>query len=118
MADELTLICESTDLLEKGQGIRFELEQHGLKLPAFVIRFRDRPRAYLNQCGHIPVELDWMPGVFFDDEGEYLICSTHGALYSPETGRCVSGRCNGRGLTALDVIEENNRIYLADKTKA
>ena len=61
---------------------------------AFVVRFMAGPP--LNRCGHIPVELDWQPGEFFDHSGLYLICATHGALYAPETGHCLGGRCNGK----------------------
>jgi nitrite reductase/ring-hydroxylating ferredoxin subunit len=58
-----------------------------------------------------------MEGVFFDGDQEYLICSTHGALYSPETGKCISGRCNGNGLKPLNVVEENSRITLVPSGK-
>jgi nitrite reductase/ring-hydroxylating ferredoxin subunit len=112
MADEARLICESAALIEGGLGIRFEVVQGGQTLPAFVVRFQGRPHAYLNQCGHVPVELDWQEGAFFDADGAYLICSTHGALYSPDTGQCISGRCNGKGLTRLKVEEENERVFL------
>lgn len=113
MAAEPRLICAADALEEGGLGVRFEVERGGQKLPAFVVRFQGKPHAFLNQCAHVPVELDWQEGVFFDAERAYLICSTHGALYSPETGQCISGRCNGRGLTPLDVVEQDNRIYLA-----
>ena len=49
---------------------------------AFAVRFRGRVRAFLNRCGHLPVELDWEEGRFFDASGLYLICATHGALYA------------------------------------
>jgi len=68
--------------------------------------------AYLNRCGHVPVELDWQHGEFFDDSKLYLICATHGALYAPESGQCLGGRCNGRGLTKLPVEERDGNIYL------
>lgn len=113
MADEARLICESGALKEGGLGIRFEVVVGGQTLPAFAVRFKGKPRAYLNQCGHVPVELDWLEGAFFDADGAYLICSTHGAMYSPATGQCISGRCNGKGLTRLDVVEENERIFLS-----
>ena len=82
--------------------------------PAFVIRYRGEVRAYLNRCGHIPVEIDWQPGEFFDHSGLYLICATHGALYAPESGRCVGGRCNGKGLQAVLVTERDGQIFLID----
>jgi nitrite reductase/ring-hydroxylating ferredoxin subunit len=114
MADEQRVICASGDLLEGGKGVRFMVDWHGQPAPAFVIRHQGRPHAYLNQCGHVPVELDWQEGDFFDADGVYLICSTHGALYSPQDGRCVTGRCSGKGLTRLPVEERENRICLTE----
>ncbi|MBP6709156.1 MAG: Rieske 2Fe-2S domain-containing protein [Candidatus Accumulibacter sp.] len=106
------LICRSGEVLDGGPGVRFTLTQHGTEAPAFVVRFRGRALAYLNRCGHVPVELDWQQTQFFDDSKLYLICATHGALYSPEDGRCLGGRCNGRGLTPLPVEERDGAIYL------
>jgi nitrite reductase/ring-hydroxylating ferredoxin subunit len=60
----------------------------------------------------VPVELDWQHGEFFDDSKLYLICATHGALYAPESGHCLGGRCNGKGLEPVSVIERDGLIYL------
>jgi len=97
--------------------VRFEVERWGEPRPAFVVRFEGKPRAYLNQCGHVPVELDWQAGQFFDYTRLYLVCSTHGALYDPASGRCVGGRCAGRGLMRLDVNERDGNIYLMESDK-
>ena len=61
MAQGQRLICAAADLAEAGTGIRFQLRREGREVPAFVIRWRGQVRAYLNRCGHIPVELDWQP---------------------------------------------------------
>ncbi|OGU21290.1 MAG: (2Fe-2S)-binding protein [Hydrogenophilales bacterium RIFOXYD1_FULL_62_11] len=114
MAERERLICAASDLAEQGKGVRFELERHGQPQPAFVIRFDTLPRAFLNQCGHVPVELDWQEGEFFDDSRHYLICATHGALYHPATGACVGGRCAGRGLIPLPVVEHDGHVYLTE----
>jgi nitrite reductase/ring-hydroxylating ferredoxin subunit len=108
-------ICRSDELLDGGKGVRFTVDAGGtatLPQQAFVIRYRGVARAFFNRCGHVPVELDWEHGEFFDFSREYLICATHGALYGPESGRCVSGRCNGKGLTAIPVIERDGQIFL------
>lgn len=115
MAAEPRLICAAAELSEAGPGVRFELDHHGERVPAFVVRWRGRIRAYLNRCGHIPVEMDWQPGEFFDIGRIYLVCATHGALYDPDTGACLSGRCVGRGLTQVAVWEEDGRIYCKDE---
>jgi nitrite reductase/ring-hydroxylating ferredoxin subunit len=106
------LICASGDLAEGGRGVRFVLHVHGREEPAFVVRHRGVARAYLNRCGHVPVELDWNEGEFFALDGIYLICATHGALYDPASGQCAMGRCAGRGLKPVAVVEDSGWIYL------
>ena len=116
MAERERLICSAGDVPEQGRGVRFTIERHGQRQQAFVVRFEGRPHAFLNQCGHVPVELDWQEGEFFDDSRLYLICSTHGALYHPASGQCVGGRCAGRGLTPLPVVERDGQVYLLLET--
>jgi len=108
------LICAAEVLAEAEEGMRFETHYFGESLPAFAIRFRGKARAYLNRCGHVPVELDWQPGEFFDHSRLYLVCATHGALYDPETGACLGGRCNGRRLIALPISERDGQIFLKE----
>lgn len=106
------LICASTALADGGKGVCFAFERFGREVPAFVIRYRGAVHAYVNECGHVPVRLDWTAGEFFDDSGLYLICGVHGALYAPDTGRCLLGRCQGRGLRSLPVSEHDGSVFL------
>jgi len=105
-------ICSASDLAESGTGIRFRVVKDGEARPAFAVRFGGRVFAYLNACAHRAVELDWVPGEFFDAERQHLICATHGARYEPATGRCVAGPCGKLGLVPLAVREENGKVYL------
>jgi len=107
MAATEHLICGSSDLVDGGHGVRFE----AVGEPAFVIRHQGRAHAYLNRCAHVPTELDWKEGEFFDASGLYLICATHGALYDPASGDCLGGRCNGKGLEPVPVVERENGIF-------
>lgn len=111
MVADARLICAAADLIDGGPGVRFTVPRYGQNEPAFVVRFRGRVFAYFNRCGHVPVELDWQHGEFFDDSKLYLICATHGALYAPESGRCLGGRCNGKGLMPVPVEERNGAVY-------
>jgi nitrite reductase/ring-hydroxylating ferredoxin subunit len=117
MAVDTRVICESGDVVESGKGTRFDVEHGGKIFPAFVVRFRGRLHAYLNQCSHMSVELDWMPGEFFDDSGLYLICSMHGAVYVPETGHCIGGPCRSVSLEPVAVEERDGKIYLMEQSK-
>lgn len=112
MAGGERVICRSDELVESGRGVRFSLELEGRERPAFVVRHQGRVRAYLNECAHVPAELDWQPGEFFDHSRLYLICSIHGALYSPVDGRCLGGRCQGRGLRPVPVREAGGVVFL------
>jgi nitrite reductase/ring-hydroxylating ferredoxin subunit len=105
------LICRSDALADSGEGVRFEVKQGGETVPAFIVRYEGQVHAYLNRCAHMPMELDWKPGLFFDGEGLLLVCSTHGALYAPDTGECLGGPCAG-ALVRLEVEEQGGGIYL------
>jgi nitrite reductase/ring-hydroxylating ferredoxin subunit len=107
-----TIIFDSHDLHEKSLGLRFKLPQLGDFATGFVVRFHGKAHAYVNQCQHVPVELDWEQGHFFTVSKDYLICATHGAHYSPDTGYCVMGPCKGKSLHALPVTEQNHQITI------
>ena len=109
-----TKLITSTDGLEEGgKGVRFDVRnKQGEVIPAFVIYYDCQYFAYLNRCGHIAVQLDYMPGEFFADDGQTLICATHGAEYAPDTGACLGGPCYGVGLSALDVNELDGQLFL------
>jgi len=112
MAATARVICASGALAEAGDGVRFEVVLNGRPVPAFVIRFEGEVRGYLNQCAHVAMELDWMPGKFLDSSRTVLVCSTHGALYDPATGSCVGGPCRGARLTPVAVAELNGSVLL------
>jgi nitrite reductase/ring-hydroxylating ferredoxin subunit len=114
MAGSKRLICPAQALAEKGAGVRFTVQRHGRQEPAFAVRYGGVVRAYLNRCAHVPVEMDWAEGEFFDLSKLYLICSTHGAMYLPDSGYCVAGPCKGARLHPLQVEERDGEVYLID----
>ena len=105
------LICAGDALVEGGEGVRFEVEYFGETAPAFAVRAGGRVHAYLNRCSHVPMELDWRPGVFFATDGRDLICSTHGAEYAADSGRCLGGPCGETPLIKLTVAEREGSVY-------
>lgn len=105
MAGNQRLICSSSDLEEGGQGVRFAWPPAGGEGKGFAIRFGGEVRAFVNRCPHLGVELDWEPGAFFDEAKLYLVCSTHGAVFEPDSGRCVGGPCRGASLEAIRIEE-------------
>jgi nitrite reductase/ring-hydroxylating ferredoxin subunit len=105
------LVCESAALVDSRQGVRFDVQVDGAREPAFAVRYRGHVHAYVNRCAHIAYELDFQPGNFFDSTGTLLICSTHGAVYEPENGRCAGGPCSRRGLLPVPVSERDGKVY-------
>lgn len=106
------IVFDSADLNDGGKGLRFALPALGENVTGFVVRFNGKPYAYVNQCAHVSVELDWMPGEFFTAQQDYLICSTHGAHYRPDNGFCIMGPCKGKSLKPIAVTEQDNKIMI------
>lgn len=111
MSEEAIFICESADLVDGGKGKRFPVTAIAESTTGFAVRYHGVVHAYLNRCAHVPIELDWAEGEFFESSGLYLMCSTHGAIYTPETGHCVGGPCRGGRLRPIAVHEKDGMIF-------
>jgi len=73
-----------------------------------VGRIGDTWCAYANVCRHRALPLDLGASSPMSDDGRYLLCHQHGALYRPVDGKCVSGPCAGESLTPVTVTEDEN----------
>ena len=103
-------LCNSSDIAEGGDAVPFDVMFSGQTCRAFAIRFEGHCHAYLNRCTHVAMELDYMPNRLFDDTGQWLLCSTHGAAYRPDTGACGGGPCRG-GLVKIDLTERDGVVH-------
>lgn len=112
MTDMPEVTFDSQLLVEKGEGLRFAIPALGPHATGFAVRFEGLVYAYVNRCAHVPVELDWEHGKFFNMTQEWLICATHGAMYAPHSGYCVMGPCKGKQLKAIPVSEQNGLIRI------
>jgi len=104
-------LCESAALEERGRAVVFDVLHYREPAHAFALRFDGRVVAYVNRCVHVPTEMDWQPGEFLDSEREFIICSMHGAVYEPLTGRCAGGPCGRGRLTVIEVEERDGVVY-------
>lgn len=110
-------ICPAADVLEGGLGVRFPITADGHQTTGFVVRFNGVAKAYVNRCAHVPIELDWNAGEFFDSSGLYLMCSTHGAVYDPASGHCLGGPCRGKRLQPIKVYEQEQTLFWQPDTQ-
>ena len=106
-AIEPVRICASDELIEGGAGLRRQAKYAGGDAVVFFVRYGGEAYGYLNRCAHVPMELDWAEGQFFESSGLYLMCATHGAIYAPDTGKCVGGPCRGGRLRPVQVDERD-----------
>lgn len=100
----------SSELVDGGLGLRFAVHAYGADTTGFVVRHGGQVYGYLNRCAHVPVELDWAQGEFFESSKTFIMCQTHGAIYLPESGHCAGGPCKGGRLRPITVIEADGRI--------
>jgi nitrite reductase/ring-hydroxylating ferredoxin subunit len=107
---EAVFLCRSSQLKNSGEAVPFEVRYFSQSCAAFAVRYAGTVYAYLNRCSHVPMEMDYQPNQFFDLTGHWLICSTHGALYAPQTGQCRLGPCRG-GLVKIDVTEADDMVH-------
>ncbi|QLG89764.1 Rieske 2Fe-2S domain-containing protein [Chitinibacter bivalviorum] len=108
-------ICASSDLQERALAFRFVVQNGARERAAIALRYDGQVYAYINECAHIPIELDFNPGDVFDLSRQFLVCSTHGAYYDPTNGLCLGGPCTGRRLSPLTVIEKDEAVWLLEE---
>ncbi len=113
---EWQTVCRE-EQLTADEALEFRLQRlrpdpHAMPLTGFLLLHDGKLRAYLNQCPHLGVELNWMPGRFMDADNLFIQCATHGALFKPDTGECVTGPCQGDALTELELRVEGGAVLV------
>ena len=90
-------LCALADLADPGsKGFLFRA---GEKLfMGFVVRRGDEVRGYIDRCPHTGLPLALAPDRYLTAEADFILCSSHGALFRPGDGFCVAGPCAGRRL--------------------
>lgn len=104
VAMALQKLCKLEDV-DDGQARGFELEIADQTLQIVCVRQADKLYTYKNSCPHTGVNLEWLPDQFLDDTQQYLVCSTHGALFQIEDGHCVAGPCAGESLQDIPTVQ-------------
>jgi nitrite reductase/ring-hydroxylating ferredoxin subunit len=104
-------ICILADLATTGAH-EFKIERAQWPLYGFVVRKGDVIAAYLNRCPHAGHPLNLRPDKFFTPDEALLMCNSHGALFEPESGRCVAGPCTGKALVRIPIRVEGDEVLL------
>lgn len=108
------------DALAPGQTARFQLRRGDGSLEGtldgFVVNVGGVLHAYVNRCPHAGTPLDLNREGFLGEDGRHIVCSRHGAVFTPETGLCVEGPCPGASLERLSVSRVGRRLVVSCPT--
>ncbi len=108
-----TVLCELAAIPD-GEGREFVFGNSVSGVRVLIVRRGDRAWGYVNRCPHNYIPLNDMPDRFVSFDHEWIVCSTHGAVFRYEDGFCEDGPCQGRNLEALPILVENAAIVVAD----
>ncbi len=97
--------------LAEGTSHKFVLDGAGRELECFVVRYAGRLHAFVNECRHVPMTMDWVENQFFTEDGAYLLCPTHGAMYLPDSGECIAGPACGKSLFRVPLVERDGAVW-------
>jgi len=105
-------LCALADIPDPG-GKGFLFREGDQIFLGFVVRRGGVVRGFVDRCPHTGTPLAAMPDRYLTREGDFIICSTHGAMFRPETGLCVAGPCEGRSLWPWPVIVAGDEVRTA-----
>ena len=106
------VLCTLDELAETGSR-GFRVGEGDWPLKGFVVRLDNGGvRAWVNSCPHAGHALDLVPHRFLNADRSFIQCSSHGALFTRDTGDCVAGPCVGRRLRPLAIAVIDGEVRL------
>ena len=94
----------SLDSLPDNHTKSFVIYELTPPLDIILIHHCGQHYAYIDQCPHFGVSLNWKPDQYYDVENHYLQCSTHGAKFQIDNGLCIYGPCHGAFLKSIMLL--------------
>jgi nitrite reductase/ring-hydroxylating ferredoxin subunit len=91
------------DLVPRSGGRNFVVQFSAGRFHGFVVRRERDVFGYVDRCPHMGLPLAQELDRYLTDDAMLIACSWHGALFEPDTGRCVAGPCRGSRLTEWPV---------------
>lgn len=108
-----TKLCAVEDLSDPGSK-GFEFGEGAERFRLFVVRKGGNIFAYRNLCPHAGHPLDFPQDRFLTPRGDFIHCSSHGALFTPNDGICVGGPCVGRRLMPVPVYIDGETVHIGE----
>jgi nitrite reductase/ring-hydroxylating ferredoxin subunit len=106
-------IIARTAEMEPGAVKKFWIICQQYRIDGLLVNDDGCFHAYVNRCRHMATPLDFIRDQFVSEDGRYLMCYTHGALYERGTGFCISGPCKGESLYPLPVRVDQGDVLVS-----
>lgn len=110
------IVCRLDELVDpptRAFLLRFD---DGEEVEIFVVRKDDAAYAYVNDCPHQGLPLNWKQDVFLTYDSARILCVMHGATFRIETGEVVSGPMPADcRLLKVPITVESGEIRLAPR---
>lgn len=101
------------EIIADGKARNYVLEIGGRRFHGFVVRRGEQVFGYVDGCPHMGLPLAQKLDDYMSADGSLIACSWHGALFEPDTGRCVGGPCIGAALRPWPVEVRDGIITTA-----
>ena len=101
------------DLIADGRARNYVLQIGQARFHGFVVRRGEAVFGYVDRCPHAGLPLAQELDRYLTPDGDLILCSWHGAMFTVEAGTCVGGPCAGARLTPWPVTVEGGRIVSA-----
>ncbi|MBO9546739.1 Rieske (2Fe-2S) protein [Caulobacter sp.] len=101
------------DLIPDGKARNYVLQIGEARFHGFVVRKGEAVFGYVDRCPHAGLPLAQELDRYLTPDGDLIMCSWHGAVFTVEEGTCVGGPCVGARLSPWPVEALDGRVVTA-----
>jgi len=106
-------LCSIHDI-EEEESKEFIVKNNDKDQSVLVVKKDGLLSVFVNSCPHLGVPMNLEPDGFLDVEKNFIMCSTHGALFKIDDGECVHGPCVGQTLTPVRHELRGEEVFIAN----
>jgi nitrite reductase/ring-hydroxylating ferredoxin subunit len=110
--DVTRVLCSLAELEVTGSR-GFAVGEGDWPLRGFVVQTSGGVAGYVNTCPHAGHPLNFKPDRFLTPDRSLILCASHGALFTRDSGLCIAGPCPGQSLTRIPVEVVGQHVMLA-----
>ena len=102
-------LCKLSDLQDR-QALVISFGEGPRAREIFLMARGGQVLAYVNDCPHRHLPLNFHPDKFLTPDEDYILCTNHIALFRIGDGHCEDGPCQGEWLTPVAIRVEGDRV--------